>query len=589
MRLRIKWKILLYFLSVAFILLIFLLSNNIILKNFSKSIENSIISLTKSASKITQHYILNAQKSIIALSYLPSGVNPREYSGRMYLKRIYTKYKNFSCVLFVNERFKVINNFGEIDLPKNVLEKNIQGNSGISEIFSGRKQKSIFLYSKTNKGVYLVGVLDAIKLEEVLRKIIPYKSSFFYLADTKGNVLFFNREKAKLQDFKQRIVKRDGEKFFEVSAPVPGFSGWRIIFSAPYKTVFSGIIYSKTLGIIFILISVLASVFLAFYFSKKISQPLEELSKGAKAYAEGNLEYRINLKTGDELELLAHQFNRMAQKIFNVKKGLDEEIRAANRNLSNAYEELAKKSEQLRLQDQYKSQFLATMSHELRTPMNAIIGFTDLLKEGVYGELTEKQKETLSKIQRNSNHLLNLINDILDLSKIEAGRLELLPEKFDLRELINVISSDFEAIKKNVEFIVECPGEILLFQDLARLRQVIFNLLSNAFKFTEKGRVCLKVTPRKKVVTISVSDTGIGIKKEDMEKIFETFQQADATITRKFQGTGLGLSISKKLVEMMGGWIEVESEYGKGSVFTINIPYEMPNKSDMETRKQSDK
>ena len=562
-------------------------------------VENSLFALTKSATKLTEHFILNAQKSVIALSDIPKSISPlgNTSAHRKYLKRIFVRYKIFLTVLFTDGEGKTICRYGApaADIGKIFHSDGRRINSMISNIIdldgsagAGERETIAIVSEVQGGGGYLVALIKSSALEEILKKIVPYEGSYFYLMDSTGKTIFLDKSASaeknagefisvKRRDsasVMKRSVTRAGIRYFEVFAEVSGFPGWRLALSAPYKRAFKNISDAKTLGVVFSLISLILAGTLAVYFSRKISEPLEELSQAADEFASGNLSYRLKLKTGDEIETLASRFNEMAQKISEYQMGQKQKIKMSARDLSNAYKEIAEKNEKLALADKYKSRFLATMSHELRTPMNAIIGFTDLLKDGIYGDISEKQKEILSKVQRNSNHLLNLINDILDLSKIEAGRIELLPEKFFLDDVILEVSRELPPPGPDVEFAANCQKGIELFHDIMRLKQVVFNLLSNAFKFTQKGKVFLECIKREKVVSIRVTDTGIGIKKEDLGKIFDSFQQADASITRQFQGTGLGLSISRKLVELMGGWIEVESEFGKGSVFTVNIPYE---------------
>jgi len=235
--------------------------------------------------------------------------------------------------------------------------------------------------------------------------------------------------------------------------------------------------------------------------------------------------------------------------------------------------------ENLRLEaaDKAKSEFLSAMSHELRTPLNAVIGFSELLKMNTMGTLNEKQENYVDNIRYGGKHLLNIITDILDLSKIEAGKMELTIEKTSLPEAIdetiNLMNED--AIKKKVTFIKELDPQIVFIEaDKQRLKQIFFNLLSNAVKFSkeEGGTVTIAAKKERDMARISVSDTGIGIIEEDLKKLFREFEQLDSGIGRKYGGTGLGLAISKKLVELHGGKIRVESEFGKWTSFIFLLP-----------------
>ena len=215
------------------------------------------------------------------------------------------------------------------------------------------------------------------------------------------------------------------------------------------------------------------------------------------------------------------------------------------------------------------------MSHELRTPLNAIIGFSQVLRQRLFGEINDKQEEYLDDIVSSGNHLLSLINDVLDLSKVEAGQIELEPAYFSLREALErgVVMVRERATKSGVQLSLElAPGVDIVHGDERRLRQIVFNLLSNAVKFTPAGgSVAVAATRQDGEVQVSVTDTGPGIAPEDHERIFEEFQQTDVGIQQR-EGTGLGLALSKRLVELHGGRIWVESEPGHGSRFTFTLP-----------------
>ena len=241
--------------------------------------------------------------------------------------------------------------------------------------------------------------------------------------------------------------------------------------------------------------------------------------------------------------------------------------------------------EEMREADRLKSQFLANMSHELRTPLNSIIGFSRVILKGIDGPVTENQEQDLSAIYNAGQHLLGLINDILDLSKIEAGKMELAFSDVNLPEIINgVMSTAVGLVKgKPIELILDLPDDLLIIQaDNIRLRQILLNLISNATKFTDDGHIGISVrvieSGGQPEVVIAVFDTGQGIAPEDQEKIFEPFSQVDASPTRKTGGTGLGLSICRHLVELHGGVLWVESFPGEGSTFAFTIPYEVKDR-----------
>ncbi len=222
-----------------------------------------------------------------------------------------------------------------------------------------------------------------------------------------------------------------------------------------------------------------------------------------------------------------------------------------------------------------KSRFLANMSHELRTPLNAIIGYSEMLEEEMEDLGETALVPDLKKIRAAGKHLLSLINDILDLSKIEAGRTELFIERFDIPQMVAEVAATIEPLvaAKGSRLAVLCPPDLGAMEaDLTKVRQTLFNLLSNAAKFTEAGTVTLRAQRRGGEVLFAVSDTGIGITDEQMERLFQPFSQADASTTRKYGGTGLGLAISRAFCTMMGGDITADSEYGRGTTFTVRLP-----------------
>jgi signal transduction histidine kinase len=242
------------------------------------------------------------------------------------------------------------------------------------------------------------------------------------------------------------------------------------------------------------------------------------------------------------------------------------------------FDEIREKSHQLELASEHKSQFLASMSHELRTPLNAIIGLTEMMVTNAARFGTEKALEPLRRVNAAGTHLLSLINEVLDLSKIEAGKLELNPEPVNLARLIDeVIGTAGQLAEKNQNRLVVEAQENLgaLNADSMRLKQILLNLLSNACKFTKEGEVALrvrKVADGRDWVELAVADTGIGLTAEQQAKLFQEFTQADSLTARRYGGTGLGLALSRKLARMMGGDVTVASEPGKGSVFTVRLP-----------------
>ena len=262
-----------------------------------------------------------------------------------------------------------------------------------------------------------------------------------------------------------------------------------------------------------------------------------------------------------------------------------DEIRQKNEALKITQKEIEQKAHELEISSKYKSEFLANMSHELRTPLNAIMILSQILAENDTGNLTEEQLDYMNTVHSAGTDLLSLINEILDLSKVESGKVDILPEHFSLRELIHKsIDNKFRAIatKKSIDFSITIHDSVpeTIYSDLLRVKQVLNNLLSNAIKFTHQGGIRLNVDYHKNedkpYIAIQVIDTGIGIPENKQQTIFEAFQQADGSTSRKYGGTGLGLSISRQLAKLLGGDITVESQEGKGSTFTLSLPAELP-------------
>jgi PAS domain S-box-containing protein len=264
------------------------------------------------------------------------------------------------------------------------------------------------------------------------------------------------------------------------------------------------------------------------------------------------------------------------------RKAAEEQIKMLNHSLEQRTRDLAVTNSELEIRNRevekanrLKSNFLATMSHELRTPLNSIIGFSDLLAEQTAGALTQKQERFVGHIQDSSRYLLALISDILDLSKIEAGRLELKYQTFQMSVAVEEVLSTVRplAVAKRTELMTEVGEELFLYADRVRVKQVLCNLLSNAIKFTpEQGQVRLVARSEGSLLSTSVIDTGIGIPRKEQESVFEAFHQLPAATTGVREGTGLGLSITKLLVEQHGGRIWIESEPGKGSRFHFTLP-----------------
>ncbi|OGT58655.1 MAG: hypothetical protein A3F14_02015 [Gammaproteobacteria bacterium RIFCSPHIGHO2_12_FULL_43_28] len=293
-------------------------------------------------------------------------------------------------------------------------------------------------------------------------------------------------------------------------------------------------------------------------------------------------QYRNEIKKAHDqlLQRVREQTAQLEQK--------NQEVKDANKKNFELHEELLITARQAAMAaeeaSRTKTNFLANMSHELRTPLNSVIGLSEILLEDEIEADDKANVEQLQRIIKSSKHLLNLINAILDLSKIEAGKIEFVLEDFDLYLLIDEIKMQSESLlaKNANQLVVEADKSLgTMHADSVKLKQIIINLISNAGKFSEKSQVTLSVKKHNDFVEFKIMDKGIGISAKQMNKLFEAFSQADASITRKYGGAGLGLAITKKLTELMGGEVKVESEHGKGTIFTVTLPCIVkPNKSD---------
>ena len=266
---------------------------------------------------------------------------------------------------------------------------------------------------------------------------------------------------------------------------------------------------------------------------------------------------------------------RLYEQLKSASEQLEEKVREATAELVRRNELLQRQHLELEQASQLKSQFLANMSHEFRTPLNAILGYTSMLLQGVSGEVPPSQRQKLQRIDSNSRHLLSIINDILDISRIEAGKMPLHIEEFELHGLLSELLAEVEPLiqKAKLQTITEIPVDLPpMVSDRQKVKQVVLNLLTNAIKFTPQGQVKVVADVDVGLFRIRVQDTGIGIAPSDRDKVFEDFRQADNSVTREYGGAGLGLAICKRLVNMLGGTIELQSELGRGSTFTVTVP-----------------
>jgi len=311
-------------------------------------------------------------------------------------------------------------------------------------------------------------------------------------------------------------------------------------------------------------LAIILALLFGFVISWSFILPVQQAHRFLGQVAAGKFGVAVKIPNRDEFGALAENMNQMSQDLLR----LDQRQRADAAELRSLNERLAQAS-------RAKSEFLASMSHELRTPLNAILGFTELVLDNLYGEVPESLREPLLDIQTNGRHLLRLINDVLDLSKIEAGRMELAPVEYAVTDILETVRASLRSLasEKGLDFLVTSPNDLpVAYGDGKRIAQCLVNLAGNAIKFTKEGRVEIAAEQRGDDLVYRVSDTGIGIPEDQLDNVFAEFRQVDATISREYGGTGLGLSITKKFVEMHGGRIWVESTLGKGSTFWFTVP-----------------
>ena len=330
--------------------------------------------------------------------------------------------------------------------------------------------------------------------------------------------------------------------------------------------------------------------FVAFYVitQRVILSPIRQLRAMADNVAEGNLEIRSSIKTRDEYQRLAEAFNNMLDSLQKSQ----EKLRQANKQLDEKITELSNRNIELYKANKVKGEFIANVSHELRTPLNAILGFAQILKEKPAVLKEEKGQRYTEHIISSGKSLLTMINDLLNLAKIEAGKIDLHIEKTSISQLLEDIEATFSQIadQKHIKLSVTCDPNIpTLITDAGKVRQILYNFTSNAIKFTpEDGAVTLTASMLdEKTTRLSVSDNGCGIAQENLEKIFDKFSQVDGSITKEKSGAGLGLAISKELADLFAANIGLESELGKGSTFWLDLPVNLQPQPDNQTESKN--
>lgn len=435
---------------------------------------------------------------------------------------------------------------------------------------------------------YLAGTVGLSEVQRLSQYSKIGASGQAVVVDRRGRVIAHPREDWRLQAedlsseaiFQQSLGTDHGVSWYTdldgnvpraagfASVPVVGWKVWVSQSVAELRAELTPLIVST---LEWLLVAVVLALVLGFLAAMWLTRPVGELNRAAARFSQGDFGTPVRVREGfaaRELLELAQTFNQMAAQMSTAYQTLEEKVSQRTRELQTANQELARANK-------LKSEFLANVSHELRTPLSAIIGFSQILLDGIDGPLTEEQQEDIGQVNRSGQSLLNLINQILDLSKIEAGKMELIPERLELPGLVNSVVESIHPLaqQKGLRIETRIPSNLPAVEaDPVRLKQILINLLSNAVKFTDRGHIEVFAQPSGRMVRIAVKDTGIGISTESQKVIFEEFVQGDGSSTRRHGGTGLGLSIVRKLVEMHGGAITVVSDEGQGSTFMFTLP-----------------
>jgi signal transduction histidine kinase len=436
-------------------------------------------------------------------------------------------------------------------------------------------------------GGVTVAEVNLSPVQDLITQIKPGARGYAYIVDSSGHLvtgpadstLFTQANLASLEQVHRALTAGGAAAQGNVTAANPQgtsvFSafhtiaptGWVLLVEQPQDEALSPLNAVIVRTVILLVIGLFVAALVSLLLARRMATPILALEKAAARIGSGQLDQRIEVKGRDELAALSETFNNMAAELRESYSGLEDKV--ASRT-----QELAETSRQLEAASRHKSAFVANMSHELRTPLNAIIGFSEVLLDRMFGELNEKQEDYLKDILTSGKHLLALINDILDLSKVEAGRMDLDVQTFFLPDALESTVSLMRerAMRSGIDLQLRVdPGIGLIDADERRVKQVLFNLMTNALKFTPTGgHVTVAAGADDDKVRVAVSDDGVGIAEADQARIFEEFEQAGSGGAQ--EGTGLGLALSRRFVEMLGGRLWLESVAGEGSTFIFTLP-----------------
>ncbi len=495
--------------------------------------------------------------------------------------------ENLVDILIIDTNGRIANSKAgakDVDLSeRDYYKKGIEGKSHLTGLYKSANNNTIVmavsepLFINNKLEFIVVGIITAKRVHEVVDSLEANHYTNAIIVNCDGEVIATNVSTSSYGTIAiEEVTKRNtGTAIYNTQNGHKIFGSY--IWIDPLQI---GLIVEHDYGhamrtisillraIVLLAIAVLILGIISSYISSKnIVEPIYELIEATSAIQLQDYSTPLYIKTGTELDILTESFNKMQLAI----KQREEELRNANNELEEQKREAVEAN-------RIKSQFIANISHELRTPLNSIIGFTEMVLKKCKDILPEVQLENLQIVSVEAHHLLELINNLLDYSKIEAGKMDVSLEKFDLIEVIQEVEAMASPMiqGKPIRYIREMSdiSKLMLYSDRLKLKQILINLLSNAYKYSESGTVRLAASVDNDNLYIRISDEGVGISEDNIDNIFDEFRQVDGSYTRKVGGTGLGLSVTRKYLSMLCGAITVESELGKGSVFRVAIPME---------------
>ena len=432
-------------------------------------------------------------------------------------------------------------------------------------------------------------------LWEVIGKIHFATAGYAYLVDEHGNLIAHGdatlvlkrpdlRQVAGVQKFLRNPAHSDstpaqegrgllGKPVLATYAPVPEL-GWAVVLEEPIDAALANVETLKRSALVFLAIGLFVGAAVIAWMSGRMTGPIRDLHEGAKIIGSGNLDYRVNIETGDEIEWLGEEFNKMAGELKVFYATLEQKVKDKTHELEKTNSQLEQANRSLVNASKAKDEFLNIMSHELRTPLNVISGYAQILKDGVLGRVEPEQDHGLKTILVQSKELLRMINEVLQVGSLEGGNVSAKFADVNLRDFFADIRSTYEVLpQKGIPLYWNIPDKLpMVNTDGEKLKHILQNLINNAIKFTEEGSVTISARHISQAIEFKVKDTGIGMPNETLPSIFQMFRQLDGSGTRSYGGAGVGLYIVKKFVELLNGKIEVESVLDKGSTFTVIIP-----------------